>query len=153
MEKRPDSNGNTEIHLDEKIDDSTNFQEALGTPDGNIILYCGEVKRINSVGIRNWIQYFSKLTSAGKTLTLKECSFAIVQQINDVKGFTCNGTVESIYLPFVCSETGDEIQILKTVQELSVPGYDVNAETCAECPGELEFDDIEEEYFHFLKRG
>jgi hypothetical protein len=113
---------------------------------------CKEVPRINSVGVKAWIKYFQAATSAGTKLKFTDCSTAIVEQINLISNFTCGGEVESVYVPFACTNCKSELVGLFKVPDLKQFGQDIPELKCTKCGGKAVFDDIPEEYFGFLER-
>ena len=62
-------------HLTEKI------------PGGTAVIDLGEVERINSCGVRDWVNWLGKIETAKTDVVLVECSPAIVAQINLVNNF------------------------------------------------------------------
>ena len=81
-------------------------------PTGTAVIDLGEIERINSCGVRDWVNWLSKLENNGTRSVLVECSPAIVAQINLVNNFTGNGVVKSFYVPYFCPEC-DEEKVLK----------------------------------------
>ena len=87
------------VRLVGSIEESVNFESLIGPPVPELHVNCREVPRINSIGVKAWIKFFSSLQQQGTKLRFVECSTAIVEQINLISNFTCGGVVESIYLP------------------------------------------------------
>ena len=67
-------------------------------PSGMAVIDLGEIERINSCGVRDWVNWLSKLEHNGTRSVLVECSPAIVAQINLVNNFTGSGVVKSVYV-------------------------------------------------------
>jgi hypothetical protein len=134
------------------IEESVNFETLIGTPGPELHVNCKEVPRINSIGVKAWIKYFSGLQQAGVKLRLLECSTAIVEQINLISNFTCGAAVESIYVPFSCGSCRGEFIALFKVEDLKKIGMNIPELSCPKCAGKAAFDDIPEEYFGFLSR-
>ena len=71
------------VRLSGSIEESVEFDKLIGTPtSGQMHVNCKGVPRINSVGVKAWIQYFQKVKENGVQLKFLECSTAIVEQIN-----------------------------------------------------------------------
>lgn len=123
---------------------------APGTPKMDIITR--EVLRINSVGVKAWIKYFQSVAAKGIKMRFMECSTAIVEQINLISNFTCGGSVESIFVPFCCSQCTTELLGLFRCTDLQKINFEIPDLKCSKCGGVAQFDDIPEEYFGFLSR-
>jgi hypothetical protein len=111
-----------------------------------------ELKMINSCGIREWIRFIESLGSDVQIIYYN-CPQIIVQQFNMVAGFlSSNAKVATFYAPYFCEETDEEEAILldsTQVVNLKAPKKTTIVDGSEV---ELEFDAIEEQYFHFLKR-
>src|SRR5665647_2873979 len=81
-------------------------------PTGTAVIDLGEIERINSCGVRDWVNWLAKLENNGTRSVLVECSPAIVAQINLVNNFTGNGAVKSFYVPYFCPECDEEDLLL-----------------------------------------
>lgn len=140
------------IKLSGSIEESVNFDQLLGEPQPQMHVYCRDVKRINSIGVKAWIRYFQVAQKKGTKLKLFECSTAIVEQINLISNFTCGGTVESLFIPFCCNQCKTELVGLFKSEDLKKLNLKVPDFKCAKCGGKAVFDDIPEEYLGFLTR-
>lgn len=140
------------VRLVGSVEESVNFETLIGSSGPEVHVNCKEVARINSIGVKSWIKYFSSLQQAGITLRFIECSTAIVEQINLISNFVCGGTVESIYVPFSCGACRGEFIALFQVADLKKLGLNIPELSCPKCAGKAAFDDIPEEYFAFLSR-
>lgn len=118
------------------------------------------VTAINSVGIREWLNWIKPLTEKVQVVLMK-CPKPLVFQLNMVEGFLPkNAVVKSFFVPFYCEKCDKEENILFNVgQEVQLsPGsyklnYDLNAmKSCKEAACELEMDATEAKYFQFLKK-
>ena len=122
------------VRLSGSIEENVNFDQVIGAPVGEMHIVCKEVTRINSVGVKAWIKYFQGVQAKGTKLRFLEC------------------TVESVFVPFACSNCKSElVGLFKTdalrAQKLQLPDL-----KCSKCGGKAVFDDIPEEYFAFLAR-
>ncbi len=140
------------VRLAGSIEESVNFEQLIGPPPAELHINCKEVPRINSVGVKAWIKYFQGAAAKGTQLKFMECSTAIVEQINLISNFACGGEVESIYVPFSCSNCGSELVGLFKTGDLKKLNFQLPDLKCSKCGGNAVFDDIPEEYFGFLTR-
>ena len=132
------------------LDENANLAELLGVPSKVLTVNCREIARINSIGVRNWIQHFQSAQFKGTSLTFQECSPAVVSQLSAISGFACSGKVESVCLPYLCSDCGHEAQFIHSSEELRSFRSNIPPETCPKCGGTACFDDIAEEFCRFL---
>ena len=118
---------------------------------GTAVIDASEIDRINSCGVRDWVNWLGKAEKNGAKVVLVECSPAIVAQINLVNNFTGQGVVKSFFAPYFCPNC--DLEKLLLVETRDMAGLaDFKAPTCRcdECDGPMDFDDMETSYFAFL---
>jgi hypothetical protein len=140
------------VRLSGSIEENVSFDQLIGPPPAELHLVCKEITRINSVGVKAWIKYFSTAQAKGTKLRFQECSTAIVEQINLISNFTAGGVVESIFVPFSCGGCKSELVGLFKCEDLKKLNFKLPELKCSKCAGKAIFDDIPEEYFAFLMR-
>lgn len=138
------------VRLAGSIEENVDFAKLVGATGPEVHVNCKAVQRINSVGVKAWIQYFQGLVSGGTKIKFQECSTAIVEQINLISNFTCGGEVESIYVPFSCESCKSELVGLFKTEAIKKLNFNLPPLKCSKCSGNAQFDDIPEEYFGFL---
>ena len=123
-------------------------------PAGTAVINVGEIERINSCGVRDWVNWLGKIEKSNASVVLVECSPSIVAQINLVHNFTGSGAVKSFFAPYFCPACDLEKVLLIEAVEMSAQGTP-SAPTCRcdECDGVMDFDDMEESYFAFVSSG
>ncbi len=119
-------------------------------PTGTAVIDLGEIERINSCGVRDWVNWLSKLETNGTRSVLVECSPAIVAQINLVNNFTGSGVVKSFYVPYFCPECDEEKVLLVEAADMGPPPHEPPTCRCDECDLVMDFDDMPDSYFAFL---
>jgi anti-anti-sigma regulatory factor len=119
-------------------------------PTGTAVIDLGEIERINSCGVRDWVNWLSKLENNGTRSVLVECSPAIVAQINLVNNFTGNGVVKSFYVPYFCPECDEEKVLLVEANDMGPAPHEPPTCRCDECDLVMDFDDMPDSYFAFL---
>jgi anti-anti-sigma regulatory factor len=133
------------------MDEDANLETELGNLVGNVTINCMEVKRINSIGIRAWVQFFGKAQSNGAKLKFVACSVVIIEQFNMISNFTCGGVVESFYGPFLCEDCGAENSLLFETDKLKKNFFEIPIPACSNCGKPCVFDSTPEVYFEFLR--
>lgn len=115
----------------------------------SVTLDVGGVRRINSLGVRAWVDFMRGL--GDKKVRFLRCSPAFVDQLNTVSDFRSGAEIDSFLAPYVCERTGRVFY-----EELQVAGIKpgdysaLGARPCKECPDPLVFDNLPERYLHFL---
>ena len=140
--------GHIELHgiIDEFADLPKLAEELAAAPSVTIDL--GNVQRINSIGVRVWVQLMQKL--AGKSVALVRCAPAIVEQLNTIQNFSGNAQVKSVMLPYSCEPCASAFQLEAAIQGKTPPEVSDTA-PCPKCGTEGEFDDLPERYLNFVK--
>ncbi len=128
--------------LDEKADLSV----LNGLQTGTVICF-KEITRINSCGVREWVNLLKR--HPGTQLTYTECPIIIVKQLNTVPDFLGTSQVESFFAPYFSEATEKEILLLLQSKEVIGEAPPVR-NTDAGIP--LKFDAIPKQYFRFLSR-
>ena len=119
-------------------------------PNGTAVIDLGEIERINSCGVRDWVNWLNKLENSGTRSVLVECSPAIVAQINLVNNFTGSGVVKSFYVPYFCPECDEEKVLLVETSDMGPAPHEPPTCRCDECDLVMDFDDMPDSYFAFL---
>ncbi|MBS1118625.1 MAG: hypothetical protein H6Q90_853 [Deltaproteobacteria bacterium] len=139
------------VKLGGVIDEDNELGELVDKiPNGTAVIDLGEVERINSCGVRDWVNWLSKLETGGTRSVLVECSPAIVAQINLVNNFTGSGVVKSFYVPYFCPECDEEKVLLVEATDMGPPPHEPPTCRCDECDLVMDFDDMPDSYFAFL---
>jgi hypothetical protein len=115
-------------------------------------LHLGDIKSINSCGIREWIKWMG--TSKAAPVEYHQCPKIIVDQINMVQGFLpAQGRVMSFYVPFYSDDSGTEKNVLFTLgKEYTEQGLGEPPAVKDEDGNSMEMDVVEAKYFKFLKK-
>lgn len=145
--------GNTLIlRLSGVIDETVDFNAVIGATAPDTVLQCKEVSRINSVGVKAWVQFFQDRAAKGTKLRFVECSPSIVEQFNLIRNFACGGRIETVYLPFSCTSCKKSLVGLFKVEDLKRSNFATPTLKCTKCGANAVFDDVPEEYFRFATR-
>lgn len=134
------------------IDEDVDFTPYALAGANSVEVQLGNVKSINSCGIREWIKWIG--TAGTAKVTYNECPKIIVDQINMVQGFLpATGKVNSFYVPFYNDDSGAEKSVLfRHGQEFSDSGLANVPEVKDDEGNAMEMDVVEAKYFKFLKK-
>ncbi len=107
-----------------------------------------EVRRINSCGVREWVNFMRTLPKTS-SIDLENCAPVVVAQINMISNFTGHARVASVKAPFVCESCGFEAEATVSVVANKRPHF--SSQTCPKCSKPtFVFDDVEDSYFGFM---
>ena len=151
IKERP---GNTTVELFGEVDENADFSELRRRLKGPVVFQLAEVRRINSCGVRERVNFIRDLPDV-TNLTFKDCSPAIVTQLNMIYNFRGQAEIQSFYAPYVCENCNHEEELLLEV-EARFPGGDISEVPefpCPECGEVMEFDDLPERYLSFLSEA
>src|SRR6266545_1264777 len=133
------------------IDEDNELTELTDKIHGRtVVIDLGEVDRINSCGVRDWVNWLGRVEARNVDVVLVECSPAIVAQINLVNNFTGTGVVKSFYVPYFCPECDEEKVLLVESSDMGPPPHEPPTCRCDECDLVMDFDDMPDSYFAFL---
>ena len=135
--------------LDEKFDG-----RKFVKPQTEIVrIHLGALRTVNSVGVREWV-YLMKEFSDLPTVILEDCSVAVVDQINIVPQMLGRATVESFFAPYYCPQCDEEVTCLIRCVDHKSRLLEKKAPFLKhdKCQADLEFDALEDCYFHQIER-
>lgn len=140
------------VRLDGVINEDNRLQERMAPVGGRkILVHMGKVERINSCGVRDWVLFLQGLEAQGNSVHLIQCSPVVISQVNMVRNFCgARGHVVSFQAPYFC-ETCDREHRETFLTSALGPTPSAPIALCENCGEPMQFDDLEESYFAFLK--
>lgn len=145
-------NGYSFLQLGGVVDEDNNLRSLTARLEAEtLILDLSDVDRINSCGVRDWVNWLGDLQSHGKRAVMIRCAPAIVAQANMVTNFLGDALILSFFAPYycpACDKSEDKllhVQQFAGMEEARAPEF-----ACENCGEALEFDDFEESYFAFV---
>ena len=138
----------TVVLLYGEITESVSFGE-LTQLRGRVVLDLAGIRRINSFGVREVLNFFEALQRTCQ-LEAERCSNAVVMQLNMLPEFTRHLRVRSILAPFECPRCLQEKEL---PVELGAPGQKpkLPAASCERCHIAMQLSEPEDRYFAFLE--
>jgi hypothetical protein len=137
--------------LSGEINENADFSDLRRQLRGRVDLVLGGITRINSCGVREWVNFVRGLDGV-HSLTFSRCSPTVVLQLNTIYNFRGPAKVTSFMAPYVCEVCHvDEYKLLDVDEHfpdrthLSVPAF-----RCGRCGGVMIFDELPERYLSFL---
>jgi anti-anti-sigma regulatory factor len=148
-----DRGGAAVVEFSGELDENCEFGELRARLRGRVVFHLAGVRRINSCGVREWVNFVRDLSAACE-LTFTHCSPAIVTQLNMIYNFRGNAKVESFVAPYMCVGCGhEEEKLIDAKMDLADGVRSPPRFVCDQCGLALEFDDVPERYLSFLKEG
>jgi hypothetical protein len=158
IKERP---GSTTVEFIGEVDENADFTELKRRLRGSLVFDLGEVRRINSCGVREWVNFVRDLTGTGgaadgpsavtSDLTFVACSPAIVTQLNMIYNFRGSAKVRSFLAPYVCTSCDhEEEKLLDVAVHFAGRARQPPQFRCDRCSAPMEFDDLPERYLSFL---
>ncbi len=146
--------GFTTVEFSGEIDENSDFSELSGRLQGKVVFHLQQVRRINSCGVREWINFVRDLDNV-EELTFSHCSSVIVAQLNMIFNFRGSATLRSFYAPYICDACDIEVEKLLDIETSFPKGGDNEPPEfpCDECGELMEFDDLPDHYLAFLSEG
>lgn len=135
--------------IDEDNDLAAILEEIRGR---TVVVHLGEVERVNSYGVRDWVNWLGKLEEQKIDVVLLNCSPAVVAQVNLVRNFIGHAAVKSFHVPYFCAQCDEEKVLRCETAEMGPPPHEPPICRCDECDLVMEFDDMPDTYFAFLAR-
>jgi len=146
IKERP---GLTTVEFVGEIDENADFIELRRKLRGAVAFQLAEVRRINSCGVREWVNFVRDLPHV-TDLSFSHCSPAIVTQLNMIYNFRGSARIRSFYAPYVCEACGAEEEKLVDVPGPAGGRQELPSFACSQCGATMEFDDLPERYLSFL---
>ena len=144
-------NGYTHLKLKGILDEDNLLINLLSQIQGKLLLIdMSEIERINSCGVRDWVNWLNQVQALGMTVVLLRCSPTVVSQANMVANFAADAFIHSFYAPYVHPDTGEEqcklilTEDIRNLKPVKAPRFH------DEKGVELEFDEFEDSYFAFI---
>lgn len=132
--------------LNGDLDEDANLDQVLGNGYQKLVLNLSGIQHINSVGVKEWLRYFTPVFERGIPVVFQACSPAIVEQLNLILAFWKGATIASVEAPFFCESCGAEFTSSITQPEWGSVSLSA---VCPKCHKDAAFDDFPEEYFSF----
>jgi hypothetical protein len=141
------------VQLRGEVNENADFSALQQICKGEVVLLLDGVSRINSCGVREWVNFVRALDVV--SLTFARCSPPVVSQLNAIYNFRGRARVQSFLAPYVCEACHvDEVVLLDVAEHFPDRARPrVPACRCPRCDGPMTFDELPERYFAFLAEG
>lgn len=149
-----ESDGTVVVYLEGAINedaelDLQKLREELSSAT-KAAFHFAKVKSINSLGVRAWVSFLRAVDSKLTTI-FRECTSDVIMQLNMIPSFQGKASIESFYTHYICDSCGHrETSLIQchTVNREALP----STLPCPKCSETMETEELEDEYFIFLKR-
>ena len=131
------------------VDEHAELTFLLTLSGPKAVLNLRGVRRINSYGVRAWLDLIRKVP-LDVSLEFVAIPPHIVDQVNMVTGFLGRGHVGSFCVPYSCERCGADEERLVPTENCRRTGR-LPAAQCDTCGATMEIDDVEEQYIEILR--
>ena len=133
------------------IDERADLSPLLATGNAkSLVLDLFAVERINSVGVRDWIETMRQISS-DLAVYWERTSVPMMYQVTMIANFHGHSQIRSFMGPYYCAQCDLEHPVLLQVDStLTTPPYAAPPADCPECGQSMEFDEMEEDFFEGL---
>lgn len=139
----------TKITMSGAVDESTDLGRLIGPVNKVLYIYCRDVERINSTGIKAWEIYFRSFRQAGGKIRFFELSSVLVNVLSYYKNFIPKAEIESVCAPFCCESCQHIETRVVSAEDAKEFVDEVPSLKCEKCGGKMAFDEVPSEYFSF----
>ena len=135
------------------VDERSDLRPLADAVRGRVVVVdTSAVRRINSVGVREWVLWMNALRAAGLQVVLIDCSPAVMDQVNLVQNFAEGAVVASFLAPYYCDRCDlEQVHRLETARLPAQRPARAPRFTCGKPGCALSFDDVEQDFFSFLE--
>ncbi len=133
------------------VDQTSDFEIALGFSFKELRVDVHAVTRINSLGILNWRNYFHKLRCEGVKIEFSNLQPAMVDQANFIFDFILKTEIRNLAVPYFCTHCSKMILKNFELEGLTIDSVSNSRVSCPVCSQQTELDTVLEEYFSFLE--
>ena len=154
--EREDRGGVPVLRLIGELNESMELEERISGVSGNrVIVNLKGVTRINSCGVRDWINAI-KILAESCEVEFEECSCSVMDQLKMIANFLQSGEIKSFYAPYVCHACNKRHEVLLSIEEHfpdpeAREAHAAPGAQCPDCSGDMEFGDSEDKYFLFIE--
>ena len=125
------------------------FAELAAAAAGGMTVFMQGISRINSIGVRNWVQEIDRFTK-NRQIRIEGLSYPLSMQANNVANLMGAAEVVSCMAPYFCGLCEANRMVLVTRADVAGTPL-APAKACGDCGSPMEFDEVDE-YFSFLRR-
>lgn len=137
------------LRLSGRIDENADLAAfAADLPFDGATVDLGGLTRINSIGVREWMDFVGGLGS--RKLRLVRCAPVFVEQLNAIANFAGSTDVVSVLSEFECESDGEASHVEVQVADVRAGKYPLSPR-CPRCAAEMIPAQENELYFRFLR--
>lgn len=137
----------TRVTLAGMVDEDADLSP-LATLEGDVELHLAGIRRINSVGVRMWVEAIAAADQRAR-IVFVACARAVIDQVNMIRGFLGHGSVRSFEAPMRCEACDRDDDVV--VETAACPGGRLPPAPCPQCGAPMVLDDLESSYLLFLR--
>jgi len=134
----------------ENMDEFMDLLPLKESPHSHLVLNLNGIYRINSMGIKKWVETLRELLAEGKKITYVECSEVVVEMCNISLAFVMGVEIHSFEVTLGCENCEVYVSKIFTREEVE-PDLVPPEIPCPECGRIMELE--EEDLLDFLEES
>ena len=137
------------VRLEGRIDENADL-ERLGSeaPAGAVTIDLSALTRINSIGVREWMDFLRSL--GARRIRLQRCAPVFVDQLNAIANFSATAELVSVLAEYECDVDGSGTLVeVQTVDARA--GRWPPPPPCSQCGAPTRFAAEDVSYYRFLR--
>ena len=148
---KKEMNGVTHVKLKGVFNEKgSDLAELIGYPERELWVTCNEVESFNSIGVKKWIDYFTKLRHKGVKLKFIGCSSSIVAHVGMIVNVVLPEEIVSVAVPYSCTQCKSNHAKVFEMNDLKSMNFKLPEVPCPKCKTPMELDELPDEYIQTL---
>jgi len=123
-----------------------------GRAPSRLLLDLSGVRRINSMGVRDWVHWVEELRHGRTAVVLFDVPPSLMEQVNLIRNFAGGALIHSVLAPYYCAQC--DVEATERVETATLLRTSPPAPPSVRCPQggcSMELDEVEETFFAFLQ--
>lgn len=140
------------LALEGRVTEESDLVGVICGLSGGLTLDLGDLRFINSIGLRNWVQMLQRLEREGRRVVIRRCCEPMVMNMSMIPETLGHARVVSFMAPHECNECGlEEVHCIEVVAwAKALAQGTLPAPPCKECGEPMELSEAKERYAQFV---
>lgn len=138
------------VVLQRSLNERSNFTGLAGQLAGKVIFDMRHLTLIASIGVGKWVSFLRGIPEEVE-YEFVHCSVGFCVQASYLTDMLGRGEITSFFAPYFCAHCTCDVERELDAASLRTDPLEIPVMHCAVCGQKLEFEDLPERYFKFLK--
>lgn len=141
------------ISIEGIIDETANFTILTENQGVEIHVNCRKVTRINSVGVKCWVDSLNAFRAKNGKLKFLEVTSDLIETMNYISNFILDGELVSLIIPYYCEKCKRPDTVVLTPQKIKEHFDTISTKPCLNCDGTMEIECDPEDLFVSIRKS